>query len=88
LLSNQLLNKHKVNFLLIQDSIVSISHLGEDTLHLIQYFDNTEDWEENVSNLDGLCESTQGIFSIKEVEKSVVGKNKFTDFTEAIRDWK
>jgi hypothetical protein len=88
LLSNKLLKQHSVNLSDLASEAMSIEAVGDGTLHLLKFFENSEEWKESVDRLDDLCERTEGIFSIRMVNESVAGIKNFLTYDSIIANWR
>jgi len=88
LLSDELLNKHQVDFASLSAEAVSMETLGNGSLHLLKFYDNPGDWKENVERLDDLCERTEGVFFRKSVESAVSGVSNYLEYDDIIAEWR
>ena len=88
LLSDSLLAKHQINLSSVQVGTLSVTNLGNGTVHLLQYYEKTENWRDFAEKLDDLSEKTTGIFSIKEVEEAVRGISNLFDYDDIIVNWR
>lgn len=88
LLSNSLLAQHQINLSSIQADALSVTSLGNGSIHLIQYYEKTADWQTYAAKLDDLCDKTTGIFSTKKVEEAVNGISNLFDYDDIIVNWR
>ncbi len=87
ILSDALLAEHNIDLRSITTDAVSVKDFAGGTIHLVQYYEKTEEWREHASKLDGLCNDIEGIFSIKRVEEASKGVETYLDFDDVIGDW-
>lgn len=88
LLSNSLLAQHNVKLADLSVEAISVEALGDDSLHLLKFFESPVDWEENAERLDNLCERIAGVFSKRSVEAAVQGVSNYLEYDEIITDWR
>ncbi|ELY1989237.1 hypothetical protein SL034_004325 [Vibrio harveyi] len=55
---------------------------------VIGFFDTPFSWQDNMTILDDLCESTNGVFTIKDVESTVSENMNFLELHSALASWK
>lgn len=88
LLSNKLLAQHSVNLSGLSVEAIRVEALGDGSLHLLKFFEDPEDWEENIERLDNLCEKVTGVFSKRSVEAAVQSVSNYIEYDEIITDWR
>lgn len=88
LLSDGLLAQHGVKLADLSVEAVIAETLGDETLHLLKFFESPADWKENADRLDDLCERVDGMFSRRSVEAAVAGITNFLEYDEAIANWR
>ncbi|MEZ5307878.1 MAG: hypothetical protein R2684_12105 [Pyrinomonadaceae bacterium] len=88
LLSDGLLAEHGVKLTDLAADAISTETLGDDSLHLLRFFENPEDWKDNADRLDNLCERVEGVFSRRAVEAAVVGVTNFLEYDDIIANWR
>jgi hypothetical protein len=88
LLPDGLLAKHGVKLTDLSAEAISTETLGDGSLHLLKFFENPEEWKENASRLDSLCERVEGVFSRRAVEAAVDGVTNFLEYDDIIAKWR
>ncbi|ODS22912.1 hypothetical protein AB835_11715 [Candidatus Endobugula sertula] len=88
LLSDELLKKHNVNLSNLSGESISCELLGDDSLYLLKFYENPEDWRVHADRLDDLCEKVDGMFSRRDVEKALVGVDSYLDYDDIISEWR
>lgn len=88
LLSNALLDRHRVRVSDLSCEAMSTESLGDGSIHLLKFYERPEDWQLHVERLDDLCERVQGVFSRRAVESAAEGAKSFLEFDEAIAMWR
>jgi hypothetical protein len=88
LLSDGLLAQHAVKLGDLAAEAVTCETLGDESLHLLKFFENSKSWGDNADRLDALCERTEGLFSRRVVESAVVGVTNFLEYDEVIAKWR
>lgn len=88
LLSDGVLTQHGVKLADLVDEAVTSETLGDGSLHLLKFFESTEEWKENADRLDDLCERVDGVFSRRSVEAVVAGITNYLEYDEAIAHWR
>ncbi|OCQ17909.1 hypothetical protein A7985_25240 [Pseudoalteromonas luteoviolacea] len=83
--SNDVVKQHGIDI----DSISrSAEHVGNCNGALIRFFDDPRSWRNYADLLDDCCESSDGVFTIKDVEKSVSNEMNFLELNAALAQWK
>lgn len=88
LLSDQILDQHRVSLSDLSSEAVSNEVLGESSLHLLKFYSDPENWQENTERLDRLCERIDGIFSKRAVESAVEDVSNYMEYDEIIAGWR
>lgn len=88
LLSDELLDRHNVVLSDLSAEAMTCEALGDGSLHLLKFFENAKDWQDNAGNLDRLCEQTHGVFSKKSVAVALSDIRDMRDYNEKIRDFR
>lgn len=88
LLSDGLLAKHGVKLADLAVEAMTTETLGDGSLHLLKFFENPRDWNDNAGRLDDLCERIEGVFSRRAVEAAAAGVTNFFEYDEVIANWR
>lgn len=87
LFSDGLLAKHGVKLVNLMAEALTSETLGDGSLHLLNFFENPKDWNENAERLDDLCEQTNGVFSRRLVERAVAGITTRREYDKVLGQW-
>ena len=88
LLSDELLERHNINLLELSSEAISTDELGDDSMHLLKFYEKPEDWREHSERLDNICEKVDGIFSRRSVVKAVEGVTSYLEYDDIISSWR
>lgn len=88
LLSDKLLAQHNVELSVLINEAITSEVLGGDSLYLLKFFEKPEEWKNNASHLDDLCEKIEGIFSRRPVEIAAAEAASFFEYREIIAKWR
>lgn len=63
LISDGLLERHRVSLADLSVEAISTETMGDGSLQLLRFFDQADEWQQNQQRLDDLCERVPGMFS-------------------------
>jgi hypothetical protein len=86
LISKPLLKQHGVSFADLSAEAISVETLGDG--HLLKFFEDPEDWQQNAGRLDDLCERIAGVFSRRQVEVAMSRITDFNEYETVIGQWR
>lgn len=87
LLSDKLLSQHHVNLSELASEAISNEASGNGSVHLLRFFEEPEDWQQNVGRLDDLCKRVDGVFSRYTVDAAMTGVTTLSEYDEALAQW-
>ncbi|WP_194868333.1 hypothetical protein [Pseudoalteromonas sp. PPB1] len=83
--SNEIIELHGIDIELISRSA---EFVGNCNGTLMRFFDDPRSWQNYAELLDDYCEFSDGVFTIKDVEKSVSKEMNFLELNAVLTQWK
>ncbi|GLS82127.1 hypothetical protein [Paraferrimonas haliotis] len=84
-ISNAVAKQHGIDISSVSESAEYISNCNG---VLMRFFDDPRSWQNYADLLDDFCESSNGVFTIKDVEKSVSNDMNFLELNAVLAQWK
>jgi hypothetical protein len=83
--SEFLLQEHGVDLTKLSANTLSSERLGK--CHLFKFFETAEDWKKQAAKLDELCETTEGIFSSRQVSAEAGRARNYVEYSNIVGQW-
>ena len=83
--SESLLQEHGVDITKLSANTLSSERFGK--CHLFKFFERAEDWKKQAAKLDELCETTEGIFSSRQVSAEAGRARNYVEYSNIVGQW-